>query len=172
MSSQSFTRSSFSRRSLHLAVGVTAGSLEPRPAARPRLRCFLPTRGGGTGGSYFFFLSWGVGGCTPRAAAGGQRRALPLLLGTWCARELDIMRFPDVRDALLRSRGIQLTNTHPILLLLVAGSAARALLLPHQGPECFELLSGHRDCGNQRQYGASAMWAQRGTDQCLSILKM
>ena len=56
MSSQSFMRSSFSSRSLHFAFGVTAGSLDPRPAAAAR-RCLRPTRGGGGGGSHFFFFS-------------------------------------------------------------------------------------------------------------------
>ena len=57
MRSQSLTRSSFSRRSLHLALGVMFGSLEPKPPAASRRFCFLPIRGGGTGGSHFFFFS-------------------------------------------------------------------------------------------------------------------
>ena len=51
-----FTRSSFSSRSLHLALGVMVGILEPSPAAFRR-RCLRPTRGGGGGGSHFFFFS-------------------------------------------------------------------------------------------------------------------
>jgi hypothetical protein len=50
-------RSILSSRSLHLALGVTVGSLLPRPLAASRFLCFLPTRGGGAGGSHFFFFS-------------------------------------------------------------------------------------------------------------------
>ena len=48
-------RSILSSRSLHLALGVTVGSLVPRLLPWLRLRSRLPTRGGGAGGSHFFF---------------------------------------------------------------------------------------------------------------------
>ena len=42
------------------------GSLAPRAPAPPRLRCLLPTRGGGTGGSNFFFFCVSVSKCGGR----------------------------------------------------------------------------------------------------------
>ncbi len=68
ISSQSLTRSSLSSRSLHLAFGVIAGSLEPRLDACAARRCLRPTRGGGGGGSHFFFFS-----CGPARARCGYR---------------------------------------------------------------------------------------------------
>ena len=59
MSSQSFTRSSFSRRSLHLALGVIVGSLVPKLEPLSRRFCLRPTLAGAAGGSHFFFLSCG-----------------------------------------------------------------------------------------------------------------
>ena len=57
MRSQSFTLSSFRSLSLHLAVGVTVGSFVPSPDDWLPFFSFLPTLGGGTGGSHFFFFS-------------------------------------------------------------------------------------------------------------------
>lgn len=56
--SQSLMRSILSRRSLHLALGVTVGSLVPRPPPWFLLRSLRPTLGGGAGGSHFFFCFW------------------------------------------------------------------------------------------------------------------
>jgi len=56
---RALTRSSLSSLSLHLALGVMVGILEPSPAASRR-RCLRPTLGGGGGGSHFRFFSCGA----------------------------------------------------------------------------------------------------------------
>lgn len=61
------TRSNLRRRRRQRAVGVMVGSLAPRAPAPPRLRCLFPTRGGGTGGSNFFFF------CISAIYCGGRR---------------------------------------------------------------------------------------------------
>ena len=58
MSSQSLTLSSFSSRSLHLALGVIVGNFVPKLEPLSRRFCFRPTLAGAAGGSHFFFFSY------------------------------------------------------------------------------------------------------------------
>ena len=80
MYERALTRSSLSSLSLHLALGVMVGILEPSPAASRR-RCLRPTLGGGGGGSHFRFFSCGVlrryqyNGTAQGRGAGGPRKA-------------------------------------------------------------------------------------------------
>jgi hypothetical protein len=137
-------------------LGVTVGSFEPRPDCASRLRCFLPTRGGGAGGSHFFFFSckaermhhtgmhewlhstssWCMKPAGPLPSS-GTLPCLASLIGTHSTGPrqktgLGIVQLDTIREAT--------TRAHLILLLLLprcprGASTGRGLPLSHILPK-------------------------------------